>query len=80
MVQAVGLPNALSSRWIPQANHVTAAGRAQLLDALMDAFNSTIFSQIHFTTPFGFKGTNGADTSVNPVWRTSLYSVRICRE
>jgi hypothetical protein len=77
MVQAVGLPNALSSRWIPQANHATASSRAQLLDALMNAFGSTVFSQIHFTTPFGFKGTDGEDTSVNPVWRTSLYSVRI---
>jgi len=77
MGQAVGLPNALSSRLIPQANHATAASRAQLVDALMNAFSSTVFSQIHFTTPFGFKGTTGVDTSINPVWRKSLYQVRI---
>ncbi|PPQ87559.1 hypothetical protein CVT26_010803, partial [Gymnopilus dilepis] len=72
---AVGLPNALSSRLIPEANHRTAAGRAELVTALMNAFNNTVFSQIHLTTPFGFKGTNGSDTSVNPIWRTSLYQV-----
>jgi len=72
---SVGLPNALTSRLIPETNHRTATGRAQLVDALMNAFNDTIFSQILFTSPFGFKGTNGSDTSVNPVWRTSLYHV-----
>ncbi|KAF8165925.1 FAD-binding domain-containing protein [Crassisporium funariophilum] len=72
---AVGLPNAMTSRLIPQLNHATAKGRAQLLDALMNAFNNTVFSQIHFTTPFGFKSSDGSDTSVNPIWRTSLYQV-----
>ncbi|KAF8147579.1 FAD-binding domain-containing protein [Crassisporium funariophilum] len=71
----VGLPNALTSRLIPQKNHATAQSRAQLSTALISAFNNTIFSQIHFTTPFGFKGSNGSDTSVNPIWRTSLYQV-----
>ncbi|KAF8912207.1 FAD-binding domain-containing protein [Gymnopilus junonius] len=74
-LDSVGLPNALTSRLIPEANHRTVAGRAQLVTALLNAFNSTVFSQIHMTTPFGFKGTNGSDTSVNPVWRTSLYQV-----
>ncbi|KAF9561165.1 FAD-binding domain-containing protein [Agrocybe pediades] len=72
---AVGLPNALTSRLIPQANHATAASRAQLTEALLNAINNTIFSQIHITTPFGFKGTDGKDTSVNPIWRTSLYQI-----
>ncbi|KAF8901498.1 FAD-binding domain-containing protein [Gymnopilus junonius] len=72
---SVGLPNAVTSRLIPEANHRTEGGRAQLVNALMNAFNNTIFSQILFTTPFGFKGSNGSDTSVNPVWRTSLYHV-----
>ncbi|KDR73745.1 hypothetical protein GALMADRAFT_142193 [Galerina marginata CBS 339.88] len=72
---SVGLPNALTSRLIPAENHKTAAGRAQLLDAMTNAFSNTIFAQIHLTTPFGFKGSDGSDTSVNPIWRTSLYQV-----
>ncbi|KAJ3515510.1 hypothetical protein NLJ89_g1713 [Agrocybe chaxingu] len=72
---AVGLPNALTSRLIPEKNHRTAAGRAELVDAMMNSFSNSIFSQIHLTTPFGFKGTDGSGTSVNPVWRKSLYQV-----
>ncbi|CAA7271039.1 unnamed protein product [Cyclocybe aegerita] len=72
---AVGLPNALTSRLIPEKNHRTAAGRAELVDAMMNSFSNSIFSQIHLTTPFGFKGADGSGTSVNPVWRKSLYQV-----
>ncbi|KAF9557220.1 FAD-binding domain-containing protein [Agrocybe pediades] len=72
---AVGLPVALTSRLIPAKNHETPASRAQLTEALLNAMNGTLFSQIHLTTPFGFKGTDGSDTSVNPIWRTSLYQV-----
>ncbi|KAF9053268.1 FAD-binding domain-containing protein [Panaeolus papilionaceus] len=72
---AVGVPNVLSSRLIPQSLHNTEADRQSLLDAMIFAFNQTSFSQLHFTTPYGFNGTDGKDTSVNPLWRTSLYQV-----
>ncbi|PPQ89436.1 hypothetical protein CVT25_012815, partial [Psilocybe cyanescens] len=71
----VAVPNALTSRLIPQKNHATAAGRAETLNALTNALENAEFSQIHFTTPFGFKGSDGKDTSVNPIWRSSLYQV-----
>lgn len=41
----------------------------------MHAFDTAAFPQLHFTTPYGFNGTDGKDTSVNPLWRTSLYQV-----
>ncbi|KAH9484487.1 FAD-linked oxidoreductase [Psilocybe cubensis] len=71
----VAVPNALTSRLIPAKNHETAAGRAEILDALTNAFANAEFSQLHFTTPFGFKGSDGKDTSVNPIWRSSLYQI-----
>lgn len=74
-IQDVGTPNVLASRLVPQSLHNTAADRANLLDALTTAFDGSSFSQLHFTTPYGFNGTNGTDTSVNPLWRTSLYQV-----
>jgi len=43
--------------------------------ALMNAFANSAFSQIHITTPYGFNGTKGLDTSVNPIWRSVLYQV-----
>ncbi|KAF8152983.1 FAD-binding domain-containing protein [Crassisporium funariophilum] len=72
---SIGLPNALASRLIPQKNHATEQKRAQLLDAIMSAIDASFFLQIHFTTPFGFKGSDGSDTSVNPIWRSSLYQI-----
>ncbi|KAJ3504745.1 hypothetical protein NLJ89_g7778 [Agrocybe chaxingu] len=71
----VGLPIAMASRLVPQKNHATPEGRTELLEALSSAFGLSVFSQIHFTSPYGFTGSNGSDTSVNPVWRTSLYQV-----
>ncbi|KAF8163701.1 hypothetical protein B0H34DRAFT_672644 [Crassisporium funariophilum] len=72
---AVGLPNAMTSRFIPQRNHVTEKDRTQLLDALMNAIDLTVYSQIHIVMPYGFKGSDGTDTSVTPTWRESLYQI-----
>ncbi|KAH9484479.1 FAD-linked oxidoreductase [Psilocybe cubensis] len=71
----VGLPIALASRLIPAKNHETEQSRLELRDALMNAFANSAFSQIHITTPYGFKGSQGLDTSVHPAWRTTLYQV-----
>ncbi|KAF9532809.1 isoamyl alcohol oxidase [Crepidotus variabilis] len=71
----IGLPQALASRIVPQANHATPESRAQLVDALMDAVNSSFFQQIHFATPYGYNATSASDTSVNPIWRSSLYQI-----
>ncbi|KAF9561158.1 FAD-binding domain-containing protein [Agrocybe pediades] len=71
----VGLPVALSSRFVPAKNHETESGRAELKEALMNAFAHSAFSQIHITTAYGFKGSKGLDTSVHPSWRTALYQV-----
>jgi len=71
----IGLPVAMTSRLIPAKNHATPQSRAQLSDALFKSINGSTFSQIHITTPYGFKGTDGEDTSINPLWRTSLYQV-----
>ncbi|KAF8901508.1 FAD-binding domain-containing protein, partial [Gymnopilus junonius] len=73
----VGLPAALVSRLIPAKNHETAEGRAELHEALMNAFANSVFSQLDITTPYGFNGTKGLDTSVHPIWRTSLYQVML---
>ncbi|KAF8873597.1 FAD-binding domain-containing protein, partial [Gymnopilus junonius] len=70
----IGLPIAMGSRLIPAANHATAQSRAQLLEAMLNAFNSSTFSQVCITTPFALNEPD-EDTSVNPVWRTSLYHV-----
>ncbi|KAF8910415.1 FAD-binding domain-containing protein [Gymnopilus junonius] len=70
----VGLPISMGSRLIPQANHATAKGRAQLLEALLNAFNAAFFSQLCMTTPFAANQPDEV-TSINPVWRTSLYHV-----
>ncbi|KAF8879978.1 FAD-binding domain-containing protein [Gymnopilus junonius] len=70
----IGLPIAMGSRLIPAANHATAQSRAQLLEAMLNAFNSSSFSQVCMTTPFAANQPD-AVTSVNPVWRTSLYHV-----
>ncbi|KAF9521886.1 hypothetical protein CPB83DRAFT_801121 [Crepidotus variabilis] len=69
----IGLPQALASRLVPQANHATIESRAQLVDALMDAVDYSFFQQIHFATPYGYNETNLEDTSINPIWRSSLY-------
>jgi hypothetical protein len=60
---------------IPAKNHETVESRKELLDALMSAFANSAFNQLHITTPYGFNGTDGSDTSVNPVWRQVLYQV-----
>ncbi|KAF8912199.1 FAD-binding domain-containing protein [Gymnopilus junonius] len=73
----IGLPAALASRLIPAKNHETTEGRAELHAALMNAFASSIFSQIHITTPYGFNGSKGLDTSVHPIWRSVLYQVML---
>ncbi|KAF8912198.1 hypothetical protein CPB84DRAFT_762123 [Gymnopilus junonius] len=73
----VGLPVAITTRLIPAKNHETADGRAELHDALMNAFANSAFSQIHITTPYGFSGTKGLDTSVHPIWRSVLYQVML---
>ncbi len=75
--QPVGLPIVLTSRMIPTKNHETAEGRGELLDALMSAFSSSAFAQVHITTPYGFKGKSRVDTSVNPIWKDALYQVSI---
>ncbi|KAF4614787.1 hypothetical protein D9613_002542 [Agrocybe pediades] len=71
----VGLPVALSSRFVPAKDHETESGRAELKEALMNAFAHSAFSQIHITTAYGFKGSKGLGTSVHPSWRTALYQV-----
>ncbi|KAF8176027.1 FAD-binding domain-containing protein [Pholiota molesta] len=73
----VGLPIVLTSRLIPAKNHETVESRTELLDALMSAFANSAFNQLHITTPYGFNGTDGSDTSVNPVWRQVLYQVML---
>jgi hypothetical protein len=75
--QPVGLPIALTTRLVPAKNHETAEGREEMKEALMNAFANSAFSQIHITTPYGFNGTKGLDTSVNPIWRSVLYQVII---
>jgi hypothetical protein len=72
---SIGLPIAMASRMIPARNHATAKSRAELKEALFKAFKSAFFSQIHITTPYGFKGSDGSDTSVHPAWRSTLYQV-----
>lgn len=74
--QPVGLPIAFASRLIPAKNHETEHSRLELKDALMNAFANSAFSQLHITTPYGFNGTKGLDTSVHPIWRSVLYQVR----
>ncbi|PPQ89860.1 hypothetical protein CVT25_004758 [Psilocybe cyanescens] len=71
----VGLPIAFASRLIPAKNHETEHSRLELKDALMNAFANSAFSQLHITTPYGFNGTKGLDTSVHPIWRSVLYQV-----
>ncbi|KAF8886615.1 FAD-binding domain-containing protein [Gymnopilus junonius] len=71
---SIGLPIVMGSRIIPQANHATAAGRAQVLEALLNAFNSTSFAQMCLTAPYAANQSD-ADTSTNPIWRTALYHV-----
>ncbi|KJA24252.1 hypothetical protein HYPSUDRAFT_214704 [Hypholoma sublateritium FD-334 SS-4] len=71
----IGLPIVLTSRLIPAQNHETAEGRQELLDALLSAFDNSAFAQVHITTPYGFKGESGVDTSVNPIWKDALYQV-----
>ncbi|PPR06693.1 hypothetical protein CVT26_001454 [Gymnopilus dilepis] len=70
----IGLPIAMGSRIVPKANHATAQGRAQILEALLNAFNNTSFSQMCITAPISANRPD-EDTSVNPVWRTALYHV-----
>ncbi|KAF9554592.1 FAD-binding domain-containing protein [Agrocybe pediades] len=71
----VGLPHAFVSRLIPEKNHRTTESRAELLDALMNAYDNSDFFQLHMTMPFGFKDTDIKETSVNPIWRSTLYQV-----
>ncbi|KAF9053297.1 FAD-binding domain-containing protein [Panaeolus papilionaceus] len=72
---AVGTPGLISSRLVPQSLHETVQGRQSIVDAVVTAFENSAFAQLHFTTPYGFNGTDGKDTSINPLWRSSLYSV-----
>ena len=44
-------------------------------EALLNTFANSAFPQLHITTPYGFKGTDGADTSVHTAWRKTLYQV-----
>ncbi|KAF9532780.1 hypothetical protein CPB83DRAFT_890460 [Crepidotus variabilis] len=73
----VGLPVVMSSRLIPESNHRTAQGRKQLVDALMNSFANSIFTQLHITSPFSSSSASSISTpsSVNPVWRQSLYQI-----
>ncbi|KIM48619.1 hypothetical protein M413DRAFT_20978 [Hebeloma cylindrosporum] len=73
----VGLPIALTTRLVPAKNHESAEGREEMKEGLMNAFANSAFSQIHITTPYGFNGTKGLDTSVNPIWRSVLYQVML---
>lgn len=75
LAKPIGVPNALTTRLVPQKNHETLESRAQLKDALLNACDNAEFCQLHLTTPFGFKETDGKDTSINPIWRHSLYQV-----
>ncbi|KDR73790.1 hypothetical protein GALMADRAFT_632193 [Galerina marginata CBS 339.88] len=72
---SLGVPHAMTTRLIPQKNYQTPAGRVQTVNALANALEITGFSQITLTTPIGFKGTDGKDTSITPIWRTSLHHV-----
>ncbi|KAF9053278.1 FAD-binding domain-containing protein [Panaeolus papilionaceus] len=72
---SIGLPIAITSRMIPAKNHKTAASRAALKTALLEAFKHAFFYQFHITAPYNFKGTSIADTSVHPSWRDVLYQV-----
>ncbi|PPQ97192.1 hypothetical protein CVT26_000468 [Gymnopilus dilepis] len=71
----IGVPNALTTRLIPQKNHQTLESRAELKKALLNACDNAEFCQLHLTTPFGFQETDGKDTSINPIWRQALYQV-----
>ncbi|KAF9532779.1 FAD-binding domain-containing protein [Crepidotus variabilis] len=72
---AVGLPTAMTSRLVPEVNHRTPESRKELVDAVMLSFTSTIFPQIHFTTAFGYRGTDGSDTGTSSLFRTTLYQI-----
>ncbi|KAF8871147.1 hypothetical protein BD779DRAFT_1680604 [Infundibulicybe gibba] len=62
---AIGFPSVLSSRLILQANHATPEGRAQLVNLTVETNKQAFFSQIHFTTPYGYNGSTEG-TSVTP--------------
>ncbi|KAJ7590278.1 FAD-binding domain-containing protein [Mycena floridula] len=68
---ATGLPLTMSSRFIPVENFQSAGQLNALSDALDSIADKVDVTSIFATTPFLFGATN--NTSVNPVWRTSIW-------
>ncbi|KAJ7646488.1 hypothetical protein FB45DRAFT_986776 [Roridomyces roridus] len=62
----------LGSRLIPQTNFATPAGRAQLVQLMLNQTAAAGFPNIPVTTPVRFTFTEGA-TSVTPAWRGALW-------
>ncbi|KAJ7577455.1 FAD-binding domain-containing protein [Mycena floridula] len=70
-----GLPFSIASRFIPVENFETSDKRNALSDALDSIADKVDITSIFVTTPFLFGENN--QTSINPVWRTSLWQVTL---
>ncbi|TFY62172.1 hypothetical protein EVG20_g6801 [Dentipellis fragilis] len=71
----IGTPFAGASRLIPVDHFATASRRAKLVTVITDMLDVVQLPIIFATTPF-FYGDRGG-TSINPVWRSSLWHVVI---
>ncbi|KAJ7590276.1 FAD-binding domain-containing protein, partial [Mycena floridula] len=70
-----GLPLTVASRFIPAENFQTPSQLNALSDALDAIADKVDVVTIFATTPFLFGATN--NTSVNPVWRNSIWQVTL---
>ncbi|TFY55055.1 hypothetical protein EVJ58_g8490 [Rhodofomes roseus] len=69
----VGLPFITTSRLIPAANFASNESQAELVDRVIEALDDSPYQIIFAVTPYYFKSPGG--TSINPIWRESLWHV-----